>query len=594
MRTPADLDVLEARTLLASTETFTDGDGDRVTVKVSGNGQAVLTLTKGLDTQIAFIELVGTDARSSLSISVKKQGAGDGRVRLEGMSDAVLGQFNAPTTDIFGADFVVDQITRFRCGTLSGASVDLDPPPDKALRVDIARTQSNCDLFFGGDIAVFKVGSTTAADFITIAGRLASLTVATGLSGQWEADHYGGITLKAGIMTAKMRANTPDAKGYSFGAFKAPQVINGELEPEDGVGTLGRIKSITAGVWTGGEVRATGIDTLKVNSDFEPTLVQLTSTPPGQFSIRSGTIGEEFSGTLNFDGPIRTLTIGRTTNAVLNGAGSLASIGTLTFNGEGFVDGEFVFATLGRLSSSVDLEGNWRATQLDENGLSIGTIRAPSIDDFILDESTPGGIGSVSASIIENATFGCAFINTISLKRGAHGGEGQGDIGSETAFNLHGSNAAGFSLGRLTAAGAMSDSSIVAEGNIDRITVGSLDSTRIAVGFPIASKFLFDSLTGFDTLAFINRVSITNTFSTGAFGLLNSTIQCATIHAITVTPRIETSNIDIPFGFGAITFGTISLKNALGQTVKPPAPTVPGDTEPLGVPGSDFVLRKFA
>lgn len=584
---------LEPRSLLAVSLPFTDVDGDLVTVRVSGNGTVGVVISGG-GTGYDFT-LTGTDAKSALTISVKQQGGGDGRVRMEGMNDAVLGKFKAPGTDIFGADFVLDQVTLFRAGTLSNASVDLDPPPDKALSVDIARTQNNCDLFFGGDISTFRLGGSTAADFFTIDGRIASLTVQTGLNGFWEADHYGSVTLRAGIMTAKMRANAPDAKGYAFGTVKAPQAINAELEPEDGVGTPGRIKKVDVGNWSGGEIRATGIDTLKVRGDFEPTLAQFTSTPADRFSIRSATIGEEIDGTLEFDGPIKSMKIGGTGTAVtFNGLGAGAAISSLVFTGGGGVDGDFTFATLGRLSSATGLEGHWRATQLDADGLSIGSIRAPQLLGFKLDDSTPGGINSISASGIDESEIGCAFINTITLRPNAHGGASTGTVTDDTAINLHGSNAAGFSLGRLTAAGNFEDSRIHAEGNIDRISVGGLIDSRIVAGVPAFVKTAFETIAGFDPLALINRFTITGAFNAVQPGLINSTVQCATINAIVVSRAVQSDNADEPFGFGATTFGTITLKNAAGQAIKPPAPTVPGDTEPLGVAGSDFVLRKYA
>lgn len=71
------LEVLESRIAPASIVTFTDSDGDPVTVEVKGPGTATVTLVGGAidNAEIELIELVGTDLKSKLLVSTPNNAA---------------------------------------------------------------------------------------------------------------------------------------------------------------------------------------------------------------------------------------------------------------------------------------------------------------------------------------------------------------------------------------------------------------------------------------------------------------------------------------------------------------------------------------
>lgn len=92
----------------AGSVSFTDVDGDRVTVTLSGPGQGEMALLRGERTGIASIHLEDTTKRSSLAIAVKKALGGDGRTELgDVVVTGPLKKFAAEAANLLG-DVTVD------------------------------------------------------------------------------------------------------------------------------------------------------------------------------------------------------------------------------------------------------------------------------------------------------------------------------------------------------------------------------------------------------------------------------------------------------------------------------------------------------
>lgn len=583
---------LEPRRMLAATFGFTDGDGDEVTVKLTGDGNAVGDFTGGL---LNFLTLTGTTAGSALSISVKRIGGGDGRVRLGGMSGGIdLAKINAPTTDLIsGAEVNVNSLTSLVLGDVGDdATVNVDAPPGKSISVSF-RNIDEADVLLGGLVKSFKAVSVDDEANVEASNTVAAIAIQTDMGGEWDAANFGKITVGQQFR-ARMNASLPDANGYSFGAIKAGSAIEAGLSHPFQT-DAGRIKSITiTGSWTLGGILAAGIDTLKVGGDFLPQSVNLSEVADVPFSIKTGTVVGTMNGLFIFAGPVGSLKIGSTGGSlVFDAVGNRVDVKSLTFTGPADVFGEFQFNTIGTLSAAKSrLGGEWSLGGANAKGLSIGAIKAFRIDEFETGSLMPGGIGSIATGEMDDSEIIAQFFTKITVKAKS-GADGSID---DTEIVATGVDAAGFSIKSLSAGGGIDETWIATAGNVDRFTTFSFSDSDLFVGLtnPLQDDHPdFANFDDFQGSGLLNRFTVTRAFDILTTAMDSSHVVAGTIANIKINGFIENDEGGETYGFGAVAFGSVTIKNQAGTSFKPVI-TANADTNPFAPTFSDFIFRDYA
>ncbi len=608
-RRPSDLlEALEPRQLLASLFNFTDTDGDIVTVKLTGAG----TVTQNNDN----FELNNTDAGSKLTLSVRQQGGGDGRFSFVGAlgtpggGTAPLASLDARLVDFLATSTVDVRETKFvRVGTVSTGSVfNISTPTGGRVAInavlgargfidaDPLNPTTTAAFNVVGNVSSFIADNTLAGRVLAATGTVALIRTKTNLGGGFVALNYGNITA-GGVLSARLAASTPDAKGFSFGTIRA---IGGAADAGVGPGIQqpeGRIKAIIAPSWSVGGIRGTGIDLLRITGDFSPLVLNLQNAEAGSvaapFAIKTGFIGGQWDTQTNagqpqvfFNAPIGTLRIGSLgDNFGIDSIGSNVNVRNLAFTGNSPIVGEFEFNSIGTLSSRSALGGEWDLTGA-LNGFSIGTLRAPSLAAFDLE--APGAVRAITTNAIQSSNLEAAAIATLSVRRGTGG---QGNIG-ESSFNLNTDLGNGDAVRTFFVAGVMSNSLLTTQaGNIDRFTAGNIDDVQVFVklsGWPD-----FSSFAGFDSSGIIRRFTLTQRFADPGDAMVDSTVVAGTISNIAIAGSVDLTNGGTAYGFGAATFGKITMRSTTGSILKPVVNSV-GDTNPFAPTASDFIFRVYA
>lgn len=590
---PADLLMnLEPRQMLAGGFNFIDADGDEVTVTLKGDGTVNGTINAGV---LEFLTLAGATAKSTLSISVKR-GAGDGRTPLGGMSVAELASMKAPAVDLLdGASVEVNALSALTLGHLAdGSTVDVEAAAGKAMTLVFGNILDGAVMLIAGSVKSLKAASVGDTADVEASTTISAITVTGNMGGEWSATNFGKITV-GGQFRARMNASLPDAKGYSFGAIKAASA-NGAGLSHPFQTDAGRIKSITiAGSWTLGGILAAGIDTLKVNGDFLPTSVNLSEVVDVPFSIKTGSVGGTMNGLFILAGPVGTLKIGNVGGSLaFDAVGDRVDVKTLTFTGTADVFGEFQFDTIGTLSApNARLGGLWDLTGENAKGLSIASIKALHLDEFDTTEFTPGGIGSIAVAEMDDCSIVAQFFGKITVKaRGA--GDGLID---ESVFTATGTDAAGYSFKSVSASGGIDETRFQSAGNVDKFSARFFTESDLFVGLlnPLQEEHPdFTNFNDFNGTGLINRFTLTGPFEPQGPVLEESHVVAATIANIKINGATQTDEGGVSFGFGARTFGSVTMKDPLGKTFKPVIPGGPGVINPFLPADSDFVFRVYA
>ena len=190
------LEPLEPRMLLsAGPFTFLDADGDSYKVRLSGPGE-VTVVQNDPDGDgrggITSLQLTGTTSRSSLKVTVKKSGGGDGIVQIGSITGGDLRMIHATKADLSG-----DGIN------LTGALGTLKMR-DLTAGADLIATS----------VRKMQVRQVGAGSQITLNGGLQRLQVKgdkSGVAGDFrgaiDAANIGKVTIKGSLIGADIRAD---------------------------------------------------------------------------------------------------------------------------------------------------------------------------------------------------------------------------------------------------------------------------------------------------------------------------------------------------------------------------------------------------
>lgn len=563
---------LDSRVLLANLVNFTDLDGDEVTVRVTGPGEADITPSLDPGGGIALLTLSNTTEQSVLSISVKAPsgGGGDGRVLLHGLSNATLKSIKAPSTDaVFDAVRTFTGVVSLTIGDIGiDAQFNITPPVGKTLAV-VARNV-NGGVVVDGSVSSVRLVNMFDTGVFNAQGSIGSIRAEGDLAGRSRADYFGSIT--ADFLSAELTARFPDARGYSWGAIKVGSAQGALLQPDDAE-QYGRVRSITTvGDWNDGEIHVLGIDTLRIGDDFRPNVMNLRAQGTGVFALRSATIVDEIAGEWSFGALIGTLKAGRTRSDdfELDMFGSDGHIGAVTFTDpNGTAGGEWEVASIRTLTARGELEGEWDIEGLVPGTLlSIRSISARVIDGMDIDDELPGGIGSITANLIVGVDIFARFFGTITVKPG-NGFAGDLLAGEFRAYGDDGS-AGAFSLRSLDVRGQSEDSTIMTRSHIRSVTFGRFFDTIVFAGHTDVldgTHPVFGDISDFDGTKTIGSFTVKGPFdaANSVFGL-GVRVTAGTINKITIGGAINPANGGQQHGFFAV-FESIKYRDENGDPV---------------------------
>ncbi len=476
---------------------------------------------------------------------------------------------------------------------VSKGSLSLTLQITGGLKTLSAASLSNANISVSGPIGSIKATAGDVSGTIECGNRIGSISAKATISANLTAASFGSIVAGLLIDASTIRYSNPGAKGFVIESLKAPAVINTQLAVNNVIAANLRIRSINVGSWTDGSIQANAIESIRAKTDFAPTNVSLSGESE-PFSIKSITVGGNLRGTFGLASDIVSLKAGTTGTSqaplqlLISDYGASVDILKVELTGSAPSNLNIQAKTLGTLKAKGDLKPQIQLFGADANGLSIKSLAARQIVDGEI--SGIGGIGSITARHMDEADIEALFLTTLTIT----GGDGLAGDFNDASIDLAGINSAGFSLKTLKAKGGFLESNIRAATRIGDITVGRLASGSISAGSTL--NFLLPAnLNAFDPAGRIDSITLTKPSGPQAQGFAyeNFDVVAPTIAKITINGLINPDDGGSPLGFGARTFGTVTLKDLTGATVKPTIPTSPQNFSPF-LNSADFILRVYA
>jgi peptidyl-prolyl cis-trans isomerase A (cyclophilin A) len=221
--------------------------------------------------------------------------------------------------------------------------------------------------------------------------------------------------------------------------------------------------------------------------------------------------------------------------------------------------------------------GSWTGTDGDDDTITaqtIGTLQSGGAFNGNLNV-----LGAVGNMTILGDLAGTISAGSIRSLRAA-------SVSGATILLTQGFAPTGLSLGKLTAAGAISNTNIRSNGNIGTIAALSLSNSTIYAGVnPPDGGALPDSADDFASAATIRGVSIRNR---AAASFVASNIAASVLGKLSLGV-INTNNAGVPFGVAAQTLASLNAVDSAGAPVRAARLTEAGQSSERG----DFKVRIF-
>jgi hypothetical protein len=497
MHTPT-VEPLEARIVLSGlvivnphTATYTDSDGDHVTVKVSAGTLTDAAFTFTPAGALAELELGPSFYGADVTFSVVRAPHGDGLANV-GLIDAPgvnlgnvtvagdLGRIIASSSSgTVPAVQSLDVYSMGRIGTDSQEGV-VNPSLESQITGTLGALKITADdsgtyiLVTGGDIGSIKIGGSLIGGSAENSGEIA--VSGSGDIGPIKIGHdiLGGTGQQSGSIVGEGTIGTVTIGGSIIGGSGAESGeilggsiglvhIAGNLQGGDnggsGVVLAESINGTLAGITIGGSLiggpdGATGgiesdgtIGVIHIGHDDLGGLI--TADGIASITVGGSVIGDSFngSGQISSGGSIGPVTIGRDvigSGAGPAGIGAASSVASVTVGGSVYSG-----AIGGSQVGPVSIHGNLQGTVFSRVG---------PIGNVTIGGSLAAGVGDGAGSIASETTLGEVKI----------GGEDQGgDIGA-------GGNIAGVTVGGSLTGGPSSDSGVIdtTAGNIGPVKIG--------------------------------------------------------------------------------------------------------------------------
>jgi len=373
---PTTIELLEARLAPAAVFTYTDSDGDVVTIKTSeGTDEHLADATAFLNNQFQRLDLSKATwgeefAGSSITMTVKKGESGDGK--------AHVGFINAEGIDLNAVTIKGD------LGQIDAGDTDLETNGIKTLTVASlgqfgADTQGGAGSLYSsikGDLLKLRVAGNIAGASVDVAGELGSMNVGGSLIGG-VAEFSGFITVSGGIDQVKIKGDLVGGTGIESDFLSGAIVSSGKI------GSLS-----IGGSLLGGSNRPSGV--VRADDGF------------GRITIRGDIVGgpNDYSG------------------RIVSGLGSLSNltIGGSLIGGSGDDSGAIIVSgDLGRVKIGGSMVGGSMAA--NDGGIVVnsgsiyceGRIASVAIAGAMIaghNDSNAGGIIRLSACITAGDDIG--------------------------------------------------------------------------------------------------------------------------------------------------------------------------------------------
>ncbi len=649
-------DALEPRQLLASTATFTDVDGDIYRVDVLGNGSAaVVTSGGGSSGFINTLTLTGTDAKSTLRVKLVTK-TGDGRIPLNTLTGPVVGKVELGIVDLReNGEVSLDDAGSFIFGnTAIGSNVGVDSSDTSGIKTRSAKFGiiTNAGIGFNGrqSSVTFKgvndssvqfsqgaktiistgdfttglntfdlpsplgfgsikvtgiaqlfgnvsgnIGSITAGSFIepnatnklNVSGTIGTIKSTGANEGRFQALNFGSIsgTNFSGILAAIF----PNAKGETFKSIKFSGVLGGTITVADpavpAAGVGGQITTLSAG---------------SINA------LSLLAGSIGSATIKAGVFDTQINLQKDSGVAIKSFSAKGQVNEVLFNLQPGAGI--TTFKALGVLNSNIEAAYIQSISLGLGDQGGMRFsnitfTSADTKGFASKTAKFGQIlenSSFRIDSSVKASnFGSLTARVIDTSSIRASTIGSITAT-GTPGTFGEVFITSGVVANSAPIGKA--SIGTLDFRGIARGSNVAAAGSINTVKIGAVSATgftlQITAGSTNVQTTFPANLNSLLPTAKIGKITITQKFTAGSPSFSGGLFVAPSIGDITVNGLINTTGADdggAAFGFGARTFGKITLKNATGQTIKPVITLGAGSSNPFApASAGNFTIFAYA
>lgn len=429
---------LERRLALAGLFTFTDIDGDVVTVKTSKGGNAdlaaALTLSGGTSGQLQSVNLAANPAfiGTTFTLTVKKAGGGDGfaavghidavnvdvgKISIRGdLGRIVAGDANPATPGVVA--LAVASLGRY--GTMTGA-----PDLASAIRGDLKTLTVDGDVqqarmtLIGGGIGAVKIGGSLVGGAADDSGRIAaasigSLRVGGSIAGAAGA-RSASVSSGDGIGRVAVGTSILGGGGQESGSIMAEMAIGRVTVGRDVVGGQGMRSGFVA-INPQNVQSAAGIGNFTIGGSVVGGTADMTGAILG--------IGLRGSPTVTIRGDVRGGG-GGLSGAIAAGAAKALSIGGSLIGAMGELSGALLLRAgkVGRVSVTGSIVGGGGK----QSGGVIGDNASPlDIGTVLVGGSLLGGVGDGSGTVFNPG----GAIAKVSIRGSVGGGAGKSGVGN--------------------------------------------------------------------------------------------------------------------------------------------------------------------
>ena len=327
---------------------FTDSDGDKYTISLTGPGQARIALDdpdgdgKG---SIAAILLSNTTSTSSLTVFVTKATTGDGEVSIGRVTGTgSLSSFSAAKSDLivngFSFDGFVGQV--IVDDVLNGADIVVGGVLANATKFTLGDVAAGTELRSGATVSALTaqsfLGDLIQAPAITaltvnagsfpadlnVVNAVKTLTLkAGGASGDWFAASFGTVSITGGGFSGSLRSNATTSQLGTTPALSSLTITGGNLagriNAEGLIGTLKVSKNSAAvgGTIQNATIAASGFSQITVGRDLVNSVVLAGARLGADLQLGgSGTDVDSFGA-----GTIKAVSVGGQVENTIIGAG---------------------------------------------------------------------------------------------------------------------------------------------------------------------------------------------------------------------------------------------------------------------------------
>jgi len=377
--------------------TFTDTDGTRVTMKLSGQGTGTLSFLNGQYS----LTLTGTTSASTLTITTSKPKNGAGGSGRFTLADLTISGANgikaivASTTDMSDAVTIDGAISKLTLGNVTGAltigqaaavtlaaTVSLGQVNNLVLAAAIPLTSLMVQNWTGGSITGTTLGRLTDKG---------SLNANILLTGSAAAQTLGSITvtqqITGGTWTIAGNAGTVTAK--------AATNLNVTLTPNGAaIGNLSSLTLSDATATNSLQFAANALNSLKISGDLLNSTITLSqAVDPKLTALNTLTVGGTMTNSsLRSTGNINSITVGALDHTLLF-AGVNDTVTSLPTDETDFVAGDR--PTIAQLNIK-GISGLYAAPVLTNSSIAAGaitTVKMPNRTSAIKDADLIGHFG---------------------------------------------------------------------------------------------------------------------------------------------------------------------------------------------------------